>query len=93
VPVDKGFRRKRGVEVAAGFSLGPGVCAVAFGLNEIAGIGVAAGDKFGASAGVTLAAGWGVIDSTGFGVVALLVGVGALLISCSGPSAGEGTSD
>jgi hypothetical protein len=85
VPVDKGFRRKRGVEVAAGFWLGPGVCAVAFGLTEIAGVGVAAGDKFGVSEGVTLA--------SGCGVVALFVGVGVFLVSCCGPSAGEGTSD
>ena len=93
MPVDKGFRRKRGVEVATGFSLGLDVCAVAVGLNEIAGVGVAAGDKFGVSVGVALASGCGGIDSTGFGVVALLVGVGAFLISCSGPSAPEGMSD
>jgi hypothetical protein len=94
VPVDKGFRRKCGVAVAAGFSLSPGVCAVAaLGLNEIAGVGVVAGDKFGVSVKVTLVSGCGVIDSTGFAVVALLVGVGVFLISCCGPSAGEGTSD
>src|SRR5256886_9893961 len=93
VPVDNGLRRRRGFELATGFSPGSGVCTVASGVDEIVGVGVCVGDKIGVSVavGVTLASGCGVIDSTALGVVAKVVGVGVFSIF-SGPSAGTGTS-
>src|SRR5205807_1341631 len=94
VPVDNGFRRKRGVEVTTGFSPASGVCTVTSGVDEIAGVGVSVGDKIGVSVtvGVALASGCGVIDSTGLGVVSMFAGAGVFSIF-SGPSAGEGAPD
>ena len=93
VPVDNGLRRRRGFEVTTGFSPCPGVCAVASGVDEIVGVGVAVGDKIGVSVavGVTLASGCAVLDLTGLGVAARFVGVGVFPIAF-GPSAGTGTS-
>jgi hypothetical protein len=89
VPVDNGLRRRRGFEVTTGFS----PCAVASGVDEIVGVGVAVGDKIGVSVavGVTLASGCAVLDLTGLGVAARFVGVGVFSIAF-GPSAGTGTS-
>ena len=94
VPVNSGLSRKRGVEVATGFLPASSVCAVDSGVDDIAGVGVAVGDKIGVSValGVTLASACGVTDATGLGVVAMSAGVGVFPIS-AGPSAGEGTSD
>jgi len=86
VPVDNGLSRKRGFEVAIGFSPASSVCTVGSGVGEIAGVGVAVGDKIGVSValGVILASGCAVIDSTGFGVVGLFAGVGVFPISSAG---------
>jgi hypothetical protein len=94
VSVDNGLSRKRGVEVATGFLPASDVRTLDSGVDEIAGVGVAVGDKIGASVAVevTLASACGVIDATGLGVVAMSAGVGVFPIS-AGPSAGEGTSD
>ena len=93
VPVDNGLRRRRGLEVATGFSRCSGVCTVASGVDEIVGVGVSLGDKIGVSVAVrvTLASGCGVIDLTRLGVAARLFGVGVFSIA-SGPSAATGTS-
>jgi len=94
VSAGNGLSRKRGVEVATGFLPASDVCAVDSGVDEIAGVGVAVGDKIGVcvALGVTLASTCGVTDATGLGVVATSAGVGVFPIS-AGPSAGEGTSD
>jgi len=94
VPVNSGLSRRRGVEVATGFLPASGVGAVDSGVDEIAGVGVAVGDKIGVcvALGVTLASTCGVTDATGLGVVATSAGVGEFPISV-GPSAVERTSD
>jgi hypothetical protein len=94
VPVDNGLSRKRGVEMPTGFLPGSGVCTVDSGVDEIAGVAVAVGDKIGVSVsvGVTLASGCGATDATGLGVVAMSAGVGVFPIS-AGSSAVERTSD